>query len=272
MLPKASLVSLTVGCFSMFACSSQTLLDAGMKDATIQDAASDNVTSLDAGIQDSPSADGDLDVKEAGCNGPTGLLAWWKGENNLADEMGNVPLTGSPGYANAEVGKGFDLTNSGLEGSASALNNLKEITIEGWILMRTPNRVILTRRYNDAYQLEVTTYITFAVSCNSVPHTGSSTGQVPMNKLTHIAVTYDSTLKSQAIKFYIDGQPSGMSGISPGCGSIPNDMAKIYIGTIYTGGAPYYDGLIDELSVYNRVLAPNEIASVYANGTKGKCK
>jgi hypothetical protein len=34
----------------------------------------------------------------------------------------------------------------------------------------------------------------------------------------------------------------------------------------------YYAGLLDEISIYNRALASNEVAAIYSAGSSGKCK
>ena len=236
---------------------------------------------LDLGLDsaaDSPADAGvDQSLDSGMCNGPKlqGVIAWWKGENNLLDETGSVALAGSAAYAVAKVGKGIDLSTNSLKGTASpGLDGLTAVTIEGWLYVRTDNRVVATRRFNTGYQFEVAgLYLAFAVNCGASACTGNSVNAITLNAFYHVAVTYDSKLNAKAMQFYINGVPAGLvNGSGNGAGTIPNDMATIYVGSIQTGMAPFFDGIIDELAIYNRVLTPAEIASIYTAGSTGKCK
>jgi hypothetical protein len=227
---------------------------------------------------DALTTDGGADA--GNCLKLSGLLAWWKGENNLADEMGAVPLSGGPvTYAPGEVGQAINMGDAGaLSGTASpALDGLTAITIEGWFYVRGNNRVILTRRYNTGFQFEFpelaqgTSAVQLSVGTGLTSVVGASSGSFPNNTLTHAAVTYDATLKTGAMQFYIDGASAGATD-GREAGTIPDDLPTIYVGSLHDGIGTPYDGLLDELSIYNRVLSPSEIAAIYAAGPKGKCK
>jgi hypothetical protein len=229
-------------------------------------------------VGDGPSAETGADA--GNCPKPSGLLAWWKGENNLNDESGSVPLSGGPvTYAPGEVGQAINMGDAGaLSGTASPkLDGLTAITIEGWFYVRGNNRVILTRRYNTGFQFEFpelaqkTSSLQLSVGTGLTYVLGASSGSFPNNTLTHAAVTYDSTINAGAMQFYINGVNAGTSD-GREAGTIPDDLPQIYVGSLHDGlGAPY-DGLLDELSIYNRVLPASEIAAIYASGTQGKCK
>ena len=87
---------------------------------------------------------------------------------------------------------------------------------------------------------------------------------------THIAVVYTNkqpTLYVNGVKV-LTGQASGMNFVFPGKnlgGSYGSSDGASYI----TYGP--YKGLLDEVSIYDRALGSNEIASIYSAASAGKC-
>jgi hypothetical protein len=81
----------------------------------------------------------------------------------------------------------------------------------------------------------------------------------------HVAATYDG---NQSV-LYVNGVAEGTA--TPGF-ALDYDTTPLYIGTSGTW-APYlgmFGGIIDEVSIYNRALSPNEIAAIYNAGSAGK--
>src|SRR5262249_45585496 len=72
------------------------------------------------------------------------------------------------------------------------------------------------------------------------------------------------------IQLYVNGQLEAATNVS-----FPQDYGNLplYFGS---SGQPSFDrklsGALDETSLFNRALGPNEIASDYFAGTTGKCK
>ena len=80
----------------------------------------------------------------------------------------------------------------------------------------------------------------------------------------HIAASYDTTTDAYAV--YIDGVPH-KSGTYPSSLSVPA-ANLLSIGT-RTGASDYYDGMLDDVRVYDAVLTPAEIADLAAAGGGG---
>ena len=85
----------------------------------------------------------------------------------------------------------------------------------------------------------------------------------------HLAVTRSGT----SVTSYADGLPIG-SGPAPA--AFPNPNALLSIGYVfdYTALAPlgHMNGLLDEITIYNRALSQEELAAIVAAGGAGKCK
>jgi hypothetical protein len=80
----------------------------------------------------------------------------------------------------------------------------------------------------------------------------------------HIAASYDTATDAYAV--YIDGVPH-KSGTYPSALSVPA-ANPLSLGT-RTGSSNYYDGMLDDVRIYDTVLSPAEIASLAAGGGGG---
>ena len=84
---------------------------------------------------------------------------------------------------------------------------------------------------------------------------------VAVGTWVHNAVTYDGA----TLTWYLDATPVGSSG--PACNTADT---VVIVGSPNTGMFPeYFDGLLDDVRIYDRVLAPAEITDVYNAGASG---
>ncbi|MBN2569446.1 MAG: LamG domain-containing protein [Deltaproteobacteria bacterium] len=74
---------------------------------------------------------------------------------------------------------------------------------------------------------------------------------VPLQSWHHIAATYDSA--SGQTYVYLDGKEDGAGKFS---GKISTTTNVMWIGR---GAAPFFDGIYDEVSIWNTVLSKDEI-------------
>jgi hypothetical protein len=84
-----------------------------------------------------------------------------------------------------------------------------------------------------------------------------------LNTWYHLAVTRSGSLYS----LYING---ALAKTATNSASVPNAAAFLTIGEAESLG--FMNGLLDEVTIYNRALTAAEITSIWAAGSAGKCK
>ena len=67
---------------------------------------------------------------------------------------------------------------------------------------------------------------------------------------------------------YVNGDSKSLTEVSPSGASVANTGNDLYIGNRSLQDRSY-DGLIDEVRIYNRILSPAEVTKNYKHG-KGK--
>lgn len=202
---------------------------------------------------------------------PLGLVAWYPGEGDANDIQGTNHGTLQDGAltVNGKVGQTFqfdgqnDYVSTPLDIRPQAL---PEMTWEAWIY---PIRINFGGR-QAIFSIDDGEHdrglIIQAGSTEFGVFTGGGIWHVSgaeSYQWQHIAVVYTSS----DIQFYKNG--TLFSRGSP-------EGYQTSTSTMYFGGNPvfneYFQGNIDELSVYNRALSANEILAIYNAGSAGKCK
>ena len=222
---------------------------------------------------------------------PTGLVSWWPGEGNAHDIAGtNNGSAQNINYTNGQVGQAFvfDGSSSYLQFPTSPSLNVGQgsgLTVEAWINPASLNLQALfewNQNNGIAYGAgQIGTHLEInevagdgsiwgnLVDTLGVSHNfNSSTGIIVTNQFQHIAMTYDKA--SGAAVLYYNGAVVGTNNF----GTItPQTSFDLFLGNRPSGffAGDYFQGEMDEPSVYNRALSPDEIAAIYAAGSAGKC-
>ncbi|MBN2004141.1 MAG: hypothetical protein JXA21_12365 [Anaerolineae bacterium] len=102
----------------------------------------------------------------------------------------------------------------------------------------------------------------------------SSAPTIPAGVWVHVAVTVDRD-NANGITFYVNGLPIGTQDPTGRPNSLVN-AARLTIGAsanawLYTTWQ-YFDGPIDEVEIFNRVVSPSEILGIFQARSEGKCK
>ena len=139
----------------------------------------------------------------------------------------------------------------------------------------TGNEYILHKEYEYSIyidtnkQINVEVFPEAADESTNIPIELKSTSSVIADGLTptNIIVTLDTALKSGNVKLYIDGRLEDQSGLRKATATKnnwPSDVnlesytTNTYIGCYATGSSRslYYDGKVEELTIYNTVINP----------------
>lgn len=198
-------------------------------------------------------------------------ISWWPGDGSTDDIIGisaGTPM-GGIGFGVGRVGEAFvfdgvdDYVSTELDVQPSAMAST---TWEAWVY---PTRVNHSRRQailsgddgsydrNIGIESRTSSFMVFVGGTRWLPTT------VDLNQWQHIAVVYTPT----SIEFYKNGVRYEYSRGPRGQGS----RRKFNIGR-NPGYGEYFQGMIDEATVYNRTLSASEIQAIFNAGSDGKCK
>lgn len=232
-------------------------------------------------------------TNSGGCvNAPTGLVSWWRGEGNMLDSIHANHGTNFGSISNVPgiVGNGFGFAGNSyiIVPHHPTLNASNALTIELWYNSAQSNNVyygIIDKRIGASganYGINVAAEAGLGVYYDDPAVTdGDDLGSnfetsryVPVPEpgvFHHLAVTYLQFSNNLVrLQTYIDGQNVRTRYIS---GRLANTLntAPVTIGATAQGFGEFFQGVIDEISIYNRVLGAAEIQSIYAAGSAGKC-
>ncbi len=218
---------------------------------------------------------------------PPGSVAFWRGEMDASDQIAGHNGT----FYNGGSPTGSSLTTTGKVGGAfvfdaavhvrvpdSADLRPSEITLEAWVYPYpgAPSgfQTVMARGSSTgtdgAWWLEVFN----GTARFWTKHAGSGmdviqmNGVIPMNQWSHLAATFDGTTK----RLYVNGaaiaEIHGRSALAYDPAVVPTTIGANWMNN---GPAQGFYGRIDEASVYNRALQPQEISSIYLADFAGKC-
>ena len=220
---------------------------------------------------------------------PTGLVGWWAGEFSAQDHAGfnHGSLQNGTTFSIGMVGAAFsfDGVDDYVSVPASASLDVgagNGFTLEFW--MRPDNtsaQQVIAEWNNGSGGVGVHLWHSIgalgglgSLFANVVDNSGSdhyfatAASVLVASNLYHVAFTYDKPSGQARILL------NGVVSASASLGSFtPRTSYPLYLGTRFSGqgvGANY-QGLLDEVSIYSRALATNEIQAIYIAGSAGKC-
>ncbi len=216
---------------------------------------------------------------------PPGLVSWWRAEGDASDSFGSNDgtIVGGLTFVSGEVGQAFNLDGNSAYiqvPDSPSLNPTNQLTVEVWYrpvsFAGSGNSPLVDKGYRShtppyyQYHLGVTgdhydpttrASFTFQVGVGNSANTVSNFWTA--GNWYHLVGTYDGA----AVKLYVNGQ---LADMQPASGSLVDYGKDLFIGRF--GNLPTFaPGTIDEVSLYNRALSSNEVASLYAVGSAGKC-
>ena len=225
---------------------------------------------------------GSAGVCRSCASAPASLLGWWKADGNATDSQNSFDgvLNGTVPFAAGKVGQAFSF-----DGNApnfvlvppNASLDLAQWTVDAWVYPTTSTgiRFIVDKgahNLGENYLLSLEDGNFVEVDFNN--GTGGhqfvdSTIAVPVNAWSHLAGTYDGN----TLALYINGGSAGtfVSGQDP---RGPNPVTQaLKIGGRNNPPDPSFpfQGLIDEVEVFDRGLTQREVQTIYDALDGGKC-
>jgi hypothetical protein len=202
---------------------------------------------------------------------PLGLVAAYGFE-----EASGTAVSDSSGLGNVGTIAGATRVATGRFGKALSFDGVNDVvtvfdsdsldisvgmTLEAWVNPRSLGQfstILMKEQFNDvAYVLYANTQYfgeplnrpSVEIKTSSNVHT-MHTSQLPLNTWTHVAATYNGN----ELRLYINGT----AVLTAVTGPIVQSSRELRIGGNLVWGE-YFDGLIDEVRIYNRALTAQEI-------------
>jgi hypothetical protein len=239
-----------------------------------------NVPSLESGLLLHYTFDG-KDVSSS-TDRITSEITDRSGQGNTGDWR-NHGSTTKPGRIGSSIE--FDGTNDDIDaGSASIIDNLGRSTpmsFAAWIYPNTDGEgdgtyggVIATKGTGDGWWISMSenppNALRWTYGCGGTAlFKTTAAGTTLTNEWTHVVVTTDGSTEADNTRIYVNGvEQSYFEAID--CGTTLDDDAAFVMTIGGNFGSGSFDGEIDDVRLYNRVLSQSEIALLYGLGGTAK--
>jgi len=215
---------------------------------------------------------------------PAGMVAWLTGDSTTVDLSGNGNhgvLQGAATYGAGRVADAFLLsahTDFVTVADDPSLDFTGDFSIDAWVRSKTGSTAtIIDKRSGTA--ANPVGYHLFISAANLGFQLGD--GSTFLNHIApgpaindgnwhHVAVTVERA-SSTGGRLYSDGVLVHTFDPTTRPGSIVN-TSSLRMGQRYFAGQQPFGGAIDEVEIFDRELAAQEIDAIFAAGSSGKCK
>jgi hypothetical protein len=196
--------------------------------------------------------------------GTDGLVAHYAFENDTTDSSGNGldgTIIGDATFVEGVVGMALDLNGDDYVdcGGIAEFSFADTMTISTWVNIRsrTVAWMAIAAKGENAWRLAVnndTTGIHYAFSGGTRGWQAANTAtQLAFDEWYHVAATYDTTVGATV---YINGVPDASN---PDVGGIDTNQFPLLIGENPEATGRLFDGMLDELMIYNKALSEEEV-------------
>ena len=204
------------------------------------------------------------------------LVAYYAFENDVLDDSGNElhgEIIGDPVFANGAFGMALDLDGDGDYidcGNDPKFDILDEITVATWVNIRSIPQAwsAVIAKGDAAWRISnnnLTTGMHFAFEDGTRGWQAANTAtELELGEWYHVCGTYDTIVGA---KIYLNAT---VDGTNPDTEGLTLSTWNVYIGAnqqYFAGDDPrFWDGLIDEIYVFNRTLSEMEIYTLMVGG------
>ena len=181
----------------------------------------------------------------------------------------DATFNGDPSWVDGKYGKALDFDGDGdyLEIPHNSSINISEaITIAFWIKAPTPSAegYIIAKQSWQTYKVGLLPNgkIRWTINTPSGVTDLDSLSIIGDDNWHYVVVTFDSALPNKEMKIYIDGQFDSEKDRSD---VINTNDKNLLIGCETPSGTNCFDGILDEVMIFNRALSEDEIKALYNN-------
>lgn len=176
----------------------------------------------------------------------------------------SATLSGGTSFGTGRIGTAANLNGtSGAVVAPSDFIGTSAMSASLWIYPRGPGQITASIIDNGQTRLlyASNSRVSFCSDGSTCP--SSATGALPLNAWTHIVVTRDS---AGTTNIYANGSLSGTANQNSGTPVAGTGPVKLGNSP---NGAHTFDGLLDDVRIYSRVLSPSEVGELYAYAGSG---
>ncbi|MDP3070204.1 MAG: LamG-like jellyroll fold domain-containing protein, partial [Opitutaceae bacterium] len=213
----------------------------------------------------------------------SGRQAHWKFDatsgTTATDSSGNAntgTLVNGPTWVAGKIGNAvnFDAVNDLVNGGSGAtLDNLPALTVSAWVKANSYVGRIVHKDIGTVSTVGWQFYQNGSGSMGFVAKHAttninriSAANAISLGAWNHVMVTWTGSSTATNAKIYVNGVETGYATTTNGVGTRGNDAtASAFIGNNDTG-VRTFDGALDDVRIYNRVLTASEIQAVYRAG------
>lgn len=201
---------------------------------------------------------------------PAGIVAWWPGDSDANDVVGEnhgVPMNGIT-FAQGMVDGAFSFDGIDDHVEIPAMGPFGEITVEAWLFANSLSGLKMIRgdvEYGPAglhYEFS-DNQIEFSIATGP---DNTFDFVLSTNRWYHVVTTYSDA--GDFVRLYVDGDLKPEINTSASA----MNLKVAWLGGWAGSANRFFHGLIDEFTIYNRVLDASEIGDLFQAGSAGKCK
>jgi hypothetical protein len=209
-----------------------------------------------------------------------GLVSYWPMDGNFSDARGINPGTfvggGTPAFSTGKFGQGIDLNgvdqfvnvgnSSSLDMSLAGPAQNGHVSISAWFRVDAFDitwQALLAKGEGSNYRIarrDAGSVISYAGGSGDIPTMDLVGPSVNDGTLHHVVAISENAVST---RLWVDGTLVE-TGAAPTLGNMGN--SDLFIGENVQARGRYWDGLIDDVAIWNRVLTDAEVASLWAGG------
>ena len=200
---------------------------------------------------------------------PGDLIAFYSFEENSGSFVrdssfnDNNATTTNGAWGTGRVGTGTSLNGTSAYVSGQDNDSATHLTISAWVNSDATQAATIVGKGDTQGTLEISSNTpSFKITTGSTLRTVTAGSAFSNSAWHHLVGTYDG---SNAV-LYVDGVQAQSVAAT---GSVSTNSNVWTIGRDVVGGSNYFDGTIDEVKLFSRALAANEVKAEYDAGVAG---